>query len=114
MDEYTIETPDFIKLDASAIYSSLYEYGQRTADNFENDMRKKINQIRRHPFSCAVDTVYPVLTEKQVRKAIIFNGRYLLLYLVKGKSVILLMLERAERDYINQFEANLRLYEGNI
>ncbi len=81
MDEYILDMPDFIRFDAWAIYSDLVKYSQNTADRFEESMRKKIDQIKRHPFSCAVDTVYPRLTELQVRKAIIFNGLYLLLYL---------------------------------
>ena len=111
MIKYFVKIPDFIKQQAAVIYAGIWEYSQRAADNFENDFSKKVAQIGEFPFSCAVDTAYPSLTEKQIRKAVIFDGRYLLLYMVKDKSIVVLMLERAERDYITKFEANLRLYE---
>ncbi|MCL2033892.1 MAG: type II toxin-antitoxin system RelE/ParE family toxin [Oscillospiraceae bacterium] len=105
--------PDFIKQHIAAIYADIWEYNQRAADNFEEDFRKKVAQIEQFPFSCAVDTVYPSLIEGQIRKAIIFDDRYLLLYMVKDNIPVVLMVERAERDYITVFEANLKLYEGN-
>jgi len=111
MSEYTAKIPDFIKQDAAVIYANIWEYSQRAADSFESDFRKKVAQIEKYPFSCAVDTVYPSLVEKQIRKAIIYDGRYLLLYMVRDKDVVVLMVERAERDYITAFEANLKLYE---
>jgi hypothetical protein len=111
MSEYRVKTPDFIKVDFAIIYANIWDYSQRAADNFERYYREKLEQIEKYPFSCAVDVVYPSLIEKQIRKAVIYDGRYLLLYMVKDKDVVPLMVERAERDYITTFEANLRLYE---
>ena len=110
MSEYSVKTPDFIKHNVALIYANIWEYSQRAADYFETDYRNKLAQIEKHPFSCAVDQVYPSLIEKQIRKAVIYNGRYLLLYMIKEKNVVVLMVERAERDYITSFEANLKLY----
>jgi hypothetical protein len=112
MNEYRVQIPDFIKRDFAVMYADIWEYSERAADNFEKDYRKKLAQIERHPFSCAVDKVYPSLIEKQIRKAVIYDGRCLLLYMVKDKAVVPLMVERAERDYITIFEANLKLYEN--
>ena len=113
MPRYNLHIPEFIDDDVKEIYATLsgYGYGRRTAEEFLDDLEKKQNQIIKHPFSCAVDTVYPSLTEMNVRKAVVNKGRHLMLYMVEEQTVVIIMVERAERDYITTFEANLKLYE---
>jgi len=111
MSDYSVQIPYFIEDDVDYFYDYLFEFGETTAERFHMDFKGKVAQIQQFPFSCAVDTVYPSLIGKQIRKAIIYDGRYLLLYMIRGKNVVVLMVERAERDYIATFEANLRLYE---
>ena len=113
MGENNVIIPDFIKKDAAIIYSELSNFSQRTADYFENDFRKKIEQIGLHPLSCAVDTVYPSLIEIGVRKGVINHDRHIVLYFIDGNDIIVITVERANRDYITTFESNLRLFEKN-
>ena len=113
MNDYRVEVPRFVGDDVDSIYDTLYDYGFKTAENFYDSFEDKLEQIERHPFSCAVDMVYPLLTEKGVRKAVINHGRYIVLYFIEGKQVIVIAVERAERDYIATFEANLKLYEDD-
>ena len=110
MNEYRIYIPPFIEDDVDYFYDVLFDYGEKTAERFRADFKKKLEQIERHPFSCAVDLVYPSLTEMGVRKAVINKDRYLVLYFIDGKQIIIIAVERAERDYITTFEANLKLY----
>jgi len=114
MSQYNLHVPQFIDDDVKEIYAQLcnYGYGRRTGEEFLDDLEKKQEQIEKYPLSCAVDTAYPSLTEMGVRKAVIFDGRYLLLYMIENQDVIVIMVERAERDYIIKFEANHRLYES--
>ena len=113
MSQYSLYIPSFIDGDVKIIYAELcgYGYGRRTAEYFLDDLEKKLEQIKRHPFSCAVDTVYPTLTEMEVRKAVINRGRHLMLYLIEEQTVVVIMVERAERDYIATVESNLKRYE---
>ena len=111
MSDYHIKTPSFIEDDLDYFYDYLFEFGEKSAERFLSEFQKKMAQLQQHPFSCAVDTVYPALAEKQIRKAVIYGGRYLILYMIRDKNVVPLVVERAERDYITTFEANCKLYE---
>ena len=113
MSQYSLYIPQFIDSDVKEIYVYLsgYGYGRHTAEKFLDELEKKQEQIKRYPFSCAVDTVYPALIEMSVRKAVLWDGRYLMLYIVEDKTIVIVMVERAERDYITTFDANLKLYE---
>ena len=112
MSQYKLVVPDFIEEDVDEIVDTLYEYGVNTAYAFSDDYLKKLEQIEQHPFSCAVDQVYPSLTEKGVRKAVINKDRFLILYMIKEEQseIVIITVERAGRDYITAFEANLKLY----
>lgn len=111
MNDYKAYIPSSIEDDVDYFYDYLFEYGEETAERFRADFKKKINQIERCPFSCAVDAVYPSLAEMGVRKAVINKDRYLVLYFVEGRQIVIIAVERAERDYITTFEANLKFYE---
>jgi aromatic ring-opening dioxygenase LigB subunit len=110
MNEYRINIPDYFEDDLDWHYEQLLEVGKKTAERFFADFRRKMQQIEKYPLSCAVDLVYPRLTELGIRKAIINHGRFLVLYFIEGQQVVLITVERAERDYITTFEANLKLY----
>ncbi|MCL2164376.1 MAG: type II toxin-antitoxin system RelE/ParE family toxin [Oscillospiraceae bacterium] len=106
MSQYKLVAPDFIEDDVDEIEDTLCEYGVRTARAFSNDFLKKLDQIEQFPFSCAVDQVYPSLTEKGDRKAALNKDRFLVLYMIKEQEskTVIIMVERTERNYITTFK----------
>ena len=107
--KYSLIIPDFIEDDVDFLYSELFLYSEKAAARFQADFIEKLEQITLWPLSCAVDGAYPLLAKSEVRKAIINNGRHLILYMVIKQTIVVIMVERAERDYIVTFENNLRL-----
>ena len=107
--KYALIIPDFIEEDVDFLYTELFLYSEKAADKFQTEFIEKLEQITLWPLSCAVDTAYPSLAQRGVRKAVINNGKHIMLYMVYKQTIVVIMVERAERDYITTFENNLRL-----